>query len=82
MRKLIITEEERKSILGLHGIMEQTVTDSTTTQQTLTPAELKKQEYLKKRHKLDENGVYNWLASFPLVAINSRFPFQFFGHLY
>jgi hypothetical protein len=47
MRKLIITEEEKKSILGLHGIFEQT-TDATT-QPVLTPAEQKKQEYLKKR---------------------------------
>jgi outer membrane biosynthesis protein TonB len=53
MKKLIITEEERKSILGLHGIVEQTTptTTPTPTQPTepLTPAEQKRQEYLKKR---------------------------------
>ena len=78
MRKLIITEEERKSILGLHGIMEQTVTDSTT-QQTLTPAEQKRQEYLKKREEqkkanadrlapieaAQEERIKNWIAANP-----------------
>lgn len=43
MRKLIITEEERKSILGLHGIIEQATTPPaqttpTTPTQTTTPA--------------------------------------------
>jgi hypothetical protein len=42
MRKLIITEEEKKSILGLHGISEQTtppanVTPTNTTPTTTTP---------------------------------------------
>ena len=38
MRKLIITEEERKSIFGMYGIVEQTTTPTTPQPATTTPS--------------------------------------------
>jgi hypothetical protein len=55
MKKFIITESEKNTIRQMYGLNEQVtppVTSGTTpTQTTLTPAEQKKQEYLKKREE-------------------------------
>lgn len=74
MRKLIITEEERKSILGLHGIIEQATTPpAQTTPTTPTPttpkpmfgtpeqraaAKAKREENRRKNYEVFIKGAY------------------------